>query len=109
MAIRTKEYRFTAGGNRRVRGIRITEKNLIEIVNYIVRNGGEAVASSYVTPSGDVVNHKIRIKQVNYGKLGKAKRDWRVARPGDFIVKHENGAFERVKDDEFEAKFVLSK
>lgn len=109
MAIRTKEYRFTAGGNRRVRAIRVTEKNLAELVAYVNRNGGEALGLADTHPeTGDVTNHKIRIKQMNHTASG-SKRDWRVARVGDFIVKHENGEFERVKDDEFEAKFALTK
>lgn len=108
MAIRTKEYRFKAGGNRRVRAIRITEKNFIEISSYINRNGGQAEALWLTLKSGDVANHRIRIKQMNHMPKG-SKRDWRLARVGDFIVKYEDDSFARVKDDVFEAEFVLTK
>lgn len=108
MAIRTRKYIHTAGGTREVRAIRITEKNYIEISNYINRNGGVAVASEYVSPDGDRYSHKIRIRQLNHLK-NRTKRDWRVARPGDFIVRHDNGEFERVKEDVFEQHFELAK
>lgn len=117
MAIRTKEYRFTAGGSRRVRAIRITEKNLSELVAYIVRNGGAATGHNGDTASGRPA--RIRIKQRNYGHNW-GKIDWRVAKIGDFIVRHDFKAgehsrgtksveFERVKPAEFEATFELSK
>lgn len=108
MAIRTKEYRFKAGGNRRVRALRITEKNYVELSAYINRNGGESEALDLRLDNGDLVNQRIRIKQMNHMPKG-SKRDWRLARVGDFIVKYEDGSFARVKDDVFEAEFVLTK
>lgn len=109
MAIRTKAYRGKGRGGIAVRAIRITESNFLELTNYIARNGGEAIASSYIAPNGDELNHKIRIRQEVPTKTRKSKRDWRVARPGDFIVKYEDGSFARVKDDIFEASFELVK
>lgn len=113
MAIRTKKYRFAAGGDRRVRAVRITEKNLPELVAYINRNGGAATGHQGNTRSGRP--SRIRIKQRNYGYTW-GKKDWRVARVGDFIVRHdiqqegfEPIEFERIKDDIFEATFVEDK
>lgn len=112
MAIRTKKYRHKAGGTRHVRAVRITEKNLTELVAYINRNGGAATGHNGDTASGRPA--RIRIKQRNFGENW-GKRDWRVARVGDFIVKHDFSdepveglpsiEFSRVKDDTFEDTF----
>ena len=45
MAIRFKNYREKNRNTRPVRAIRITEKNLQEIVDYVNRNGGHAFAT----------------------------------------------------------------
>lgn len=103
MAIRTKEYRYKAGGNRRIRAIRITEKNISELVAFINRNGGKA--SERELKNGG--QPRIDIYQVNHGPTH-SRRGWRVAQLGDFIVKYENGTFARIKDDVFEAEFALA-
>lgn len=96
MAIRTKKYRYNAGGDRRVRAIQITEKNLTEIVAYISRNGGAATGHlgrpEFKRPA------RIRIKQRNYGETW-GKVDWRVAEIGDYIVRYDfpKGEFYRDK------------
>lgn len=116
MAIRFKKYKFTVGGKHIFRAVRITEKNYLEIVNYVNRNGGQAEGSVFITKDGDELNHKIRVRQRNYGENW-GKRDWRVARVGDFIVRYDFDAdlqargfepveFARVKEDEFEASAV---
>ena len=109
MAIRFKKYKHKAGGDRTFRAIRITDRNLAELVAYICRNGGSAFATS--GEGGKPV--RIRIKQRNYGHNW-GKRDWRVAKVGDFIVRHDfepgdldrvtkSVEFERVNEDQFEA------
>lgn len=116
MALRLKKYRFRGNGDV-VRAIRITEKNLAEIVDYINNQGGAATGHLGNTRSGK--KPRIRIKQRNFGENW-GKVDWRVAYIGDFIVRDDyerefKGVntkykdFSRVKDDIFEAAFELVK
>ena len=86
MAIRTKKYRLKDDRTRQMRAIQITEKNLAEVVAYICRHGGAATGHLGNTASNRPA--RIRIKQRNYGKNW-GKRDWRVAKLGDWIVRHD--------------------
>lgn len=97
MAIRTKKY-WTSTQLGVYRAVQITEKNLIDLVSYIVRNGGIATGHlerpEYKRPA------RIRIKQRNFGNHW-GKIDWRVANVGDYIVRNENDEFFRVKAVDF--------
>lgn len=118
MAIRLKKYKHKAGGTRVVRAVRITEHNINELVLYVVRKGGAATGHNGDTASGRPA--RIRIKQRNYGENW-GKKDWRVAKVGDFLVQYDLGGkefaqigfdpieFGRVKEDDFEASFELVK
>lgn len=113
MAVRTKKFEFTDGHGvkRTVRGVRITEKNIVDIVNYITRRGG--AATGHVTIPGTKVKKvrpgRIRLRQLNFGENW-GKRDWRVANVGDAIIVHDLAEgrieFERVKDIDFERDFA---
>lgn len=81
MSIRFKKFRSEDGAFER-QAIKITEKNIDEVVAYIQRNGG----SAFVTAGADGKPRRIRIKQRNFGRNW-GKRDWRVAVVGDYIVK----------------------
>lgn len=110
MAIRTKKYQYTDGCTGDMRAVQITEKNLSEVVAYICRNGGAATGHNGDTASKRPA--RIRLKQRNFGKNW-GKRDWRVARLGDWIVRHnfpkkdfaeignEPSEFERVPGNRF--------
>jgi hypothetical protein len=115
MAIRFKKYRHKAGGTRVFRAIRVTEKNIPELVAYICRNGGAATGHTGDTKSGRPP--RIRIKQRTFGN-GWTKRDWRVAKVGDFIVRYDHEdeivnkglnkiEYERVTEDNFEVAAEL--
>jgi len=119
MAVRTKKFEFTDGhGNKRiVRGVRITEKNIVDVVNYIARRGGAATGHLTI-PAGKGKKERpgrIRLRQLNFGENW-GKRDWRVANVGDAIIVHDaNKAFsqigfdvefERVKASDFERDFA---
>lgn len=120
MAIRFKKYKAnTNAGEHIVKAIRITEKNVVELTNYICKNGGEAVAKIKISATGDESAYKIRLRQHNYGENW-GKLDYRVAKVGDFIVRHDyfedeygrkkgDVEFERVKRDDFEATATLVK
>lgn len=69
-------------------GIEVTIQNGQQIVNYINANGGRATVSA--RKHGD-----IRVYQHTSGR-GWAKKDWRVATPGDYVIQHTNGTFYRV-------------
>lgn len=119
MAIRTKKYTFTDGhGNKRiVRGVRITEKNIVDVVNYITRRGGAATGHVTIpgTKTKKVRPGRIRLRQLNFGENW-GKRDWRVANVGDAIIVHDANKefsqigfdveFERVKAADFERDFA---
>ena len=104
MEIRTKKYRTESGLNE-VRAIKITEKNLADLVAYICRNGGEATGHlarpQYRRPA------RIRIKQHTAGATW-VKQDWRVALLGDWIVRYEDGSFARIKAKDFDNIFTPS-
>lgn len=111
MAIRFKKYSAKSKGYP-VDAIRITEANLVEIVNYITKNGGAATGHETVPAKGKAKTRpgRIRLRQRNFG-FNWGKQDWRVANVGDFIVRdgdRKNGyEFARVKDDQFEALFSV--
>lgn len=102
MAIRTKKYR-SVGGLLEVRAIKITEKNIEDLNEYILRNGG--VATVRLARPAIKRPARIRIKQHTAGKTW-SKRDWRVALIGDYIVRHEDGEFARVKAGAFNALYT---
>jgi hypothetical protein len=117
MAIRTKKYTFIDGRGvkRVVRGVRITEKNIVDVVNYITRRGG--AATGHLTIPGKNTKERpgrIRLRQLNFGENW-GKRDWRVANVGDAIIVHDANKefsqigfdveFERVKAADFERDF----
>lgn len=81
MSIRFRKFRSEDGAFER-QAIKITEKNIDEVVAYILRNGG----SAFVTQGAEGKPRRIRIKQRNFGRNW-GKRDWRVATVGDYIVK----------------------
>jgi hypothetical protein len=93
-----------------VRAIQITEKNLTDVVAFINRNGGAATGHNGDTRSKRPA--RIRIKQLNFGENW-GKRDWRVAKLGDYIVRREHDEFGtqffRVKELQFEEDFELIK
>lgn len=95
MAIRTKKFVSDSG---EVRAIKITEKNLEDIVEYILRNGGAAngrlARPAFKRPA------RIRIKQWTHGETW-SKKDWRVAVAGDWIVRYQDGTFARIKAVDF--------
>jgi len=97
MAIRMKT--FVTPDGEYFRAIKITEKNLTELVAHIVRHGGAATGHlarpEFKRPA------RIRIKQRNFGNHW-GKVDWRVAKIGDWIVRTEKNEFLRVKQQEFE-------
>lgn len=102
MAIQPKKYK-TLGAGFEVKVVKITIKNLTDLVAYICRNGGAATGHigrpEYNRPA------RIRIKQQTYGN-GWSKKDWRVANLGDYIIRWENGDFERIKAADFDNHFV---
>ena len=98
----------------RVRAVKITEKNLTDIVAYISKHGGAATGHLFIPPNRRA---RIRIRQLNYG-YDWGKRDWRVAELGDYIVQREFEAtidrptyveFMRVKASEFDTLFKINK
>ena len=103
-------------GPAHVRAVKITEKNLTDIVAYVCRYGGAATGHNFIPPKRRA---RIRIRLRNYGETW-GKRDWRVAELGDYIVMNEfkKGEFhreedckefERVKGKDFERTFKLNK
>lgn len=114
MAIRFKKYQDKNRSVGPVKALRITERNLSELVAYITKNGGTA----FLTKGSENKPVRIRIKQRNFGENW-GKRDWRVANVGDFIVMEDvapefqealgKREFFRAKDDTFEATHSLIK
>jgi len=102
MAIRTKKFQHRVTESE-VRAVKITEKNLEDVVDYILRNGGAAngrlARPEFKRPA------RIRIKQWNHGRKW-AKKDWRVALIGDWIVRYEDGTFARVKAGTFDLYYI---
>lgn len=109
MSIRFKKYQINNKTEAPLKAIRLTERNLEEVVAYVNRNGGEA--KSHDTG--------IKIRQHNYGEDW-GKLDWRVARVGDFVCFlewiepadgiHKRQSFKeffRIKEDHFEASHSL--
>lgn len=100
MAIRTKKYKSHLA---EVRAIKITEKNLEDVVEYILRNGGAAngrlARPDFKRPA------RIRIKQFTFGRTW-SKKDWRVALVGDWIIRYEDGSFARVKAGTFANEYT---
>ena len=104
MAIRTKKYKIVDSVfDSTVRAVKITEKNLTDLVAYICRNGGIATGHNG-RPEFDRPA-RIRIKQMNHG-ANWSKLDWRRAGLGDYIVRFENGSFARVKAADFNRQYV---
>lgn len=119
MGIRFKKYIDTiktSGPREQVRAIRVTEKNIAELVAYINRHGGAATGHNGDTRSGRPA--RIRLKQRNFGKRW-GKLDWRVAQVGDYIVEESVPEeyqtklgpveFFRIKRDLFEANTIVVK
>lgn len=114
MAIRFKNYQDKNRKHSPLKALRITEKNIHELATYICKNGGAA----FVTDSAGTKPPRIRLKQRNFGENW-GKRDWRVARIGDFILmdhvapEHQEKLgkreFWRAKDDYFESTHDLVK
>ena len=100
MAIRTKKYKSHLA---EVRAIEITEKNLEDVVEYILRNGGAAngrlARPDFKRPA------RIRIKQFTFGRTW-SKMDWRVALVGDWVIRYEDGSFARVKAGTFAKEYT---
>lgn len=114
MAIRTKRYKSKVNGAV-VKAVVITENNIADLVAYIVRNGGAATGHNGDTASGRPA--RVRVKQLNYGDNW-GKRDWRVGRLGDSIIRYEypeseygpaGTEFARVRKNDFEDSFELVK
>lgn len=100
MAIRMKKYKSHLA---EVRAIKITEKNLEDVVEYILRNGGAAngrlARPDFKRPA------RIRIKQFTFGRTW-SKMDWRVALVGDWVIRYEDGSFARVKAGTFAKEYT---
>lgn len=100
MAIRTKKYKSHLA---EVRAIKITEKNLEDVVAWITNNGGAAngrlARPDFKRPA------RIRIKQFTFGRTW-SKKDWRVALIGDWIIRYEDGSFARVKGGTFTTEYT---
>lgn len=108
MAIRFKKYKNDA----EINAIKLTPRNVAEVVAYINKNGGTALDESVVVKGlndrdGDYLAVKVAVVQKNvYGVGGtKVKKGVRKAFRGDLIVRTEierNGKkayeFSRVKD-----------
>lgn len=88
-----------------VRAVKLTEKNMVDVRNWLTRNGAPAEYSEFITENGDILNHKLKVYQLNASELksGKlvVKRGWRVARPGDYVVRYPDGTYARVKSETF--------
>jgi len=111
MAIRFKKYK-NKDNNAEITAIKLTPRNVAEVVSYINKNGGTALDESVVVKGlndrdGDYLAVKIAVVQKNpYGPGGtKVKKGVRKAFRGDLIVRTEierNGKkayeFSRVKD-----------
>jgi hypothetical protein len=88
----------------KIRAIKVTERNYVSAKDWAGK-WTDAEASIKVGPQGDVTNHKVRVK---------TKKGWRVAKPGDYIVKFANEAdgglhIAVIKHDEFIERYEPAK
>ena len=105
MSIRFRKYvvTHTAYDSDSIMAVKITLKNIPELVAHICTRGGAATGHVGDTKSGHKA--RIRLKQHTFGK-GWTKRDWRVARVGDYIVRTKDGDYRRIKGGAFEEHCV---
>lgn len=105
MAIRFRKYKNKSTGDV-IQAIRLSEKNVEEVVNYVAKNGGTIVNETKVFRSenlkdGEYTAVKVAIVQRNWVG-GRIKRGVRKAFGGDFIVRNlrEDGKYEfwRIRD-----------
>lgn len=116
MAIRFKRYQDKNRLQEPVRAIKITETNIVDIVNYITKRYGAATGHFTIPAKGKVKKTRpgrIRLRQLNFGENW-GKRDWRVANVGDYIVMVQDPdlkypEFFRVKADQFDDTHVVVK
>lgn len=89
MGIRLKQYKFASPliGRFDHKAIRVTEKNWEEVVEYICKNGGMAIPHTARNRSKRLPS-RFKLKQRNFGRTW-GKRDWRVVREGDYIVRFD--------------------
>lgn len=106
MAIRFRKYVNKVGDE--VRAIRITEKNVEELVSFISKNGQTALDETKVFYSPDLKDGqytavKLALVQTNVSaKTGKKSKGVRKAFGGDVIVRNEDGSFSRIKSYDFD-------
>lgn len=120
MAIRFKKYKNKVGDE--VKALRITEKNVEELVAYIVNNGGKARDESKTYHSdalkdGQYTAVKLALRQLVLHSA--SKRHYRAVRKafgGDIIIRHEvenptpdgpRYEFSRIKAKDFEEYGVV--
>lgn len=111
MKVEFKKYRSKEDGFERL-AVKLTEENLDAVSMYIGNHGGAAFVFDF---DSDKPKH-IEIKQLNFGRTW-GKRDWRVAKIGDYILMRRvpkdfvefYGKFEfwREKGSTFESEFDL--
>lgn len=79
MAIRPKRYE--SRGGRKIRAVKVTERNYEELSRWAVANGTNVIKSAPThteSPEGDISNHRIRLHLAHKGI--------RVARVGDYLL-----------------------
>lgn len=101
-AYKVRPKKYVSAGGRIVRGIKVTEKNYAEIVNWIDAKGGTAEAIVDVAAkTGDLSGHRVKIR---------TPKGIRVARVGEWVAteldaKNQPTTFFVFKDD-FDAKYT---
>lgn len=105
MSIRFRKYNFKSNEylGHHVMAIKVTLKNIPELVAHICTRGGAATGHVGNTPSGHKA--RIRLKQFTNGVTWH-KWDWRVARVGDYIVRNSDGSYSRIKAAKFEDEYA---
>jgi len=108
MAVRPKRYE-SRGGNK-VRAIKVTERNVVDLINWIGRNATNvkmenSQAVIKVAAGGDESNHRVRLHIVGKGI--------RVARVGDYVfhvlnddLSLSDGSLYILQGDIFEDKYT---
>lgn len=108
MSVRPKRYE--SRGGRKVRAIKVTERNYKELINWIGRNATNvkmetSSATVTVTRTGEDVNPRLRLHIWHKGI--------RVARVGDYVFHVLNddlsltdGALYLLKGEDFEEKYT---
>jgi len=90
MAIKTRKLK---GGDKYTRGVRVTEKNYVELTGWASKYAKNATAVVHVAANGDESDHKIQLHIPHLGI--------RVARVGDVLVLVEGEDLYVTKEADF--------